>query len=55
MKGFLKFVASILAIFGAVVGALAFFDKFSNKNRIQGDYLECDVKEEESDNNASEE
>ncbi len=43
MKGFLKFLASILAVFGAVIGALAIFDKFSNKNRIKGDYLECDV------------
>ncbi len=43
MKGFLKFLSSILAVFGAVVGALAIFDKFTNKNRIQGDYLKCNV------------
>lgn len=55
MKGFLKFVASVLAVFGAIVGALAFFDKLLNKNRIQGDYLECDVEEVGSKNNASEE
>lgn len=42
MKGFWKFILSILAVFGAVIGALAIFDKFSNKNRIKGDYLECD-------------
>lgn len=51
MKGFLKFLSSVLAVFGAIVGALAIFDKFSNKNRIKGDYLECNVnafeKEEE--------
>lgn len=43
MKGFFKFLGALLAMFGAVVGALAVFDKFSNKNRIKGDYLECDV------------
>lgn len=43
MKGFLKFFVSLLAVFGAVIGALAVFDKFSNKNRIKGDYLECNT------------
>lgn len=43
MKGFLKFLSSVIAVFGAVIGALAIFDKLSNKNRIQGDYLECNV------------
>lgn len=43
MKGFLKFIASVAAVFAAVLGALAVFDKLSNKNRIKGDYLECDV------------
>lgn len=46
MKGFLKFLVSILAVFGAVIGALAIFDKFSNKNRIKGDYLDCDTEED---------
>lgn len=45
MKGFVKFIVSVLAIFGGVIGALAVFDKFSNKNRIKGDYLECDTSE----------
>lgn len=45
MKGFFKAILSILAVFGAVIGALAIFDKLSNKNRIKGDYLECDVEE----------
>ncbi len=49
MNGFLKVLVSLLAIFGAVIGALAVFDKFSNKNRIKGDYLECDVEETEED------
>lgn len=46
MKGFLKFLVSILAVFGAVIGALAVFDKFVNKNRIEGDYLDCDLAEQ---------
>lgn len=45
MKGFFKFIVSLLALFGTVVGALAVFDKFSNKNRIKGNYLECNVEE----------
>lgn len=47
MKGFLKFIVSLLAVFGAVIGALAVFDKISNKNRIKGDYLECDSQDNE--------
>lgn len=43
MKGFLKVLVSLLAVFGAVIGALAIFDKLSNKSRIKGDYLQCDV------------
>ncbi len=43
MKSFLKFLVSLFAIFGAVVGGLAIFDKIANKNRIKGDYLECDT------------
>ena len=43
MKGFLKVFVSILAVFGAAIAALMIFDKISNKNRIKGDYLECDV------------
>ncbi len=45
MKSFFKVLVSILAVFGAIIGALVIFDKFSNKNRIKGDYLECDVEE----------
>ena len=47
MKGFLKFLFSLLAVFGGVIGALAVFDKYSNKNRIKGNYLECDVEDSE--------
>ena len=45
MKSFLKIIGSLLAVFGAVIGALAVFDKFTNKNRIKGDYLECDIED----------
>lgn len=43
MKGFLKFIVSLFALFGAAIGALAIFDNIKNKNRIKGDYLECDI------------
>ena len=50
MKGFFKFIGSLIAVFAGVIGALAVFDKISNKNRIKGDYLECDTSDfEESD------
>jgi len=49
MKGFLKCLAAVIILFGAIVAALVIFDKFSNKNRIKGDYLECDVLEDEID------
>lgn len=47
MKGFFKFLGCLLAVFGAVVGALAVFDTISNKNSIKGDYLKCDSQEQE--------
>ncbi len=47
MKNFLKVVVSILALFGAVIGILAIIDKIKNKNRIKGDYLECETVEGE--------
>ncbi len=46
MKGFFKFIVSLFALFGALIGALAVFDKIQNKNRIKGNYLECDIEEE---------
>lgn len=47
MKNFLKITVALLALFGAVVGALAIIDRIKNKNRIKGDYLECDAEETE--------
>lgn len=46
MNGFVKFLVSMLALFGAAVGVLAVLDKISNKHRIKGDYLKCDTAEE---------
>ena len=46
MEVFLKVLISLLAIFGAIIGALAIFDRLANKNRIKGDYLECDTQED---------
>ena len=46
MKSFVKIFISLLAVFGALVGVLAVIDKIQNKNRIKGDYLECDTEEE---------
>jgi len=47
MKGLFKFIMSLFALFGAMAGALAIFDKVQNKNRLKGDYLECDNTTEE--------
>lgn len=47
MKNFLKVAISILAVIGAAVGILAIIDRIKNKNRIKGDYLECDTAEVE--------
>lgn len=43
MKGFFKFILSVLAVFAAAFGVLAVCDRLVNKNRIEGDYLECDT------------
>ena len=43
MKTFWKVLISVLAVFGAIVSALVIIDKIQNKNRIKGDYLECDT------------
>lgn len=45
MKGFFKFLGSLFAVFCGVIGALAVFDKLSNKYRIKGDYLECNAED----------
>ena len=45
MKGFFKFLGTVAAIFSAVIGALAVFDYFTQKNRIKDGYLVCEVPE----------
>ena len=50
MKGFLKFLGTIVAVFSAVIGALAVFDKFTQKNRIKDGYLVCEVPENDIEN-----
>lgn len=45
MKGFLRFIGALITVFTAVLGAMAVFDKMSNKNRIQEGYLKCDIPE----------
>ncbi len=42
MKNVWKVIVAVLALFGALVGALVIIDKVKNRNRIKGDYLECD-------------
>lgn len=49
MNSFLKIFGSVLAAFGVIIGALAIIDKLLNKNRIEGDYLDCDVEDEEEE------
>lgn len=49
MKKFLKFLGTIVAIFSAVLGALAVFDKFTQKNRIKNGYLVCEVPQNDID------
>ena len=47
MKTFFKVFMALVTFFGTVIAALAVFDKFTNKNRIEGDYLECDIANED--------
>ncbi len=49
MKKFLKFIGTVAAIFSAVLGALAVFDRLTQKNRIKDGYLKCDVPEAEEE------
>ena len=43
MKGFFKFIGIVAAVFTAVVSALVVVDKLLNRNRLEDDYLQCDV------------
>lgn len=46
VKNFLKILFAVLALFGALIGALVIIDKIYNKNRVKGDYLECDTEDD---------
>jgi hypothetical protein len=41
MKGFFKFLGAVAAFFAAVFGAIFVFDRISNKNAINDEYLDC--------------
>lgn len=47
MKTFMKCITVVLSVVSVVLGALAIVDKIFNKNRIEGDYLKCEVTEKE--------
>lgn len=47
MKGFFKTLGIIAAVFTAIVGALAVFDRIANKNAIKDEYLDCSDDETE--------
>lgn len=49
MKGFLKFISIFTAVFTAVVGALVVVDRLLNRNRLEDDYLQCDVLDESAE------
>lgn len=49
MKTFFKVMIGLVASVAAIVGALVVFDKIVNKNRIKGDYLECDSPDDDFD------
>ena len=46
MKNFITILLSLIAVVGLLVGALVIFDKIKNKNRIKGDYLDCETEED---------
>lgn len=41
MKGFLKFLGTVAAIFTAILGAITVYDRFANRNAIKTEYLDC--------------
>ncbi len=47
MKGFLKFILTLSALFASAVGVLVLVDGILNKNRLEGHYLECGTTEDE--------
>lgn len=49
MKKFLKFIGTLTAMFSAVLGALAVFDRLTQKNRIKDGYLKCDLPDDDTE------
>lgn len=47
MKKFFKAIIRILGFITTVLGLLTVLDKFTNKNRIENDYLDCTKIEED--------
>ena len=47
MKKFFKGIFTLFGIIAAAFGTLALLDKLSSRNRIEGDYLECENGSEE--------
>ncbi|MBR4072509.1 MAG: hypothetical protein IKK24_01085 [Clostridia bacterium] len=47
MKNFFKGLFAFVGIIAAAIGALAIVDKLMNRNRIEGDYLDCSSESEE--------
>ncbi len=49
MKKIFKAFIAVMAFLGTAFGALLIFDKIANKNRIKGDYLECEAEDADPD------
>lgn len=43
MNTFFKVLIGLVAAIAVIVGALVVYDKFVNKHRIKGNYLDCDT------------
>ncbi len=46
MNNVVKIIIAVSVIFTAVVGALIVFDRLTNKNRLEDDYLDCDISDD---------
>ena len=49
MKKFLKGLFAFFGVIAAAVGTLAIVDRFLNRNRIEGDYLDCSIEDAEEE------
>lgn len=46
MKGFVNVIIAVTVLLAVAVGAWIIIDKLSNKNRLEDDYLDCDISDE---------